>query len=132
MSSGVVAALMECGCDVDTADLILRQKAALTIQSFYRRSIWCVLVESDDLNYHRGHYGLYLPFQGSNKKKRYKPLGIALQLMMHSILIEQKALNKRTGVYKKRKNLYFKVTLMRSTKCFGDIPIISVTDTTIF
>ena len=33
--------------------------------------------------------------------------------------------------YKKRKNLYFKVTLMRHTKLFGDLPIITVTNNTV-
>ena len=63
---------------------------------------------------------------------RYKPLGIVLKGMMNTIVDCQKMLRARKQRYKKRKNLYFKVTLMCRTKLFGDLPIITVTNNTVF
>ena len=52
--------------------------------------------------------------------------------MMKTIVDCQKMLRAHKQLYKKRKNQYFKVTLMRHTKLFGDLPIITVTNNTVF
>ena len=52
--------------------------------------------------------------------------------MMKTIVDCQKMLCAHKQLYKKRKNQYFKVTLMRHTKLFGDLPIITVTNNTVF
>ena len=61
---------------------------------------------------------------------RYKPLHIVLKYMMKSIIDCEKTLRERKQRFKKRKNMYFRVTLMRRTKLFGDLPIITVTKST--
>ena len=65
-------------------------------------------------------------------KHRYKPLGIVLKGMMKTIVDCQKIVRAHKQRSKKRKNQYFKVTLMRRTKQFGDLPIITVTNNTVF
>ena len=43
------AALMDSGLPAELVDKIMKEKAALTIQSFVRRSVWRILVESSDV-----------------------------------------------------------------------------------
>lgn len=155
------AALTDVGLPTELADKILMEKAALTIQSFFRRSIFRVQYDTDyypaqhwpDKEFvrrvsHWPHTQPYLPWtprhaqHGSGEftqrglqrtvKHRYKPLGIVLKGMMKTIVDCQKTFRAHTQRYKKRKNQYFKVTLLRRTKLFGDVPIITVTNNTVF
>jgi hypothetical protein len=67
-----------------------------------------------------------------NFPDRGKPLHIVLKRMMGDILIHKRAFKARQLQFKKRKNMYFKVTLMLQRKHFEDIPLISVTNETAF
>ena len=154
-------ALTDVGLPTELADKILMEKAALTIQSFFRRSIFRVQYDTDydfehwpSKQFARKKVSLWpqlqpnLPWShrhaqhGSGEftqrglqrtvKHRYKPLGIVLKGMMKTIVDCQKMLRAHKQLYKKRKNQYFKVTLLRRTKLFGDLPIITVTNNTVF
>ena len=63
-------------------------------------------------------------------QNRYKPLGMVLKGMMQRIVDCKKHLIVRKRFYRKR--MHFRVTLMRRTKHFGDLPIIAVTHETVF
>ena len=115
-------ALTDLGFPPDLAAKILMEKAALTIQSFFRRSLFRVQYYTNT-SYSADHW----------PGTRYKPLGIVLRGMLKTIVRCQKWHCERKRCYKKTsKKLFFKVTLMRHTKLFGDIPIITVTNKTVF
>ena len=60
-------------------------------------------------------------------------LHLCLKHMMREVLNEKKLLRNMKHRYPKRKNLYFKVTLMRRFKALGkNVPIIAVTHETKF
>ena len=147
-------ALDNWGLPEEISEDVIKQRAALTIQSFFRRSIYRIKVESDyytDFYYpaneiarpayirtgatwHPAHeeHGV-INFVASTYahrrlNHRYKPLGIVLKCMMQKLVYHQQWLHKRKERYKKRKNFYFKLTLMKRTKYFGDEALISVTN----
>ena len=151
-------ALMEAGFPNELADKIVMEKAALTIQSFVRRSLFRVEWDTDDLrqqwpcnrfknalNRATGQSSLWHPphaqhgsaafMQGGLLRTvfshRYKPLGIVLKGMMQ-IIVERQKKHYENKQRNKRKNQYFRVTLMRRTKLFGDVPIITVRHNTVF
>ena len=149
------AVLLDAGMPKDAAGIVLKHKAAITLQSFFRRSQWCVEYETEhsitkwplkricrpgtngwhpvnDLHGSANFTQEPFPFFNRVLPYRYKPLGIALKAMMVLILHGKTSLRERSLQYKKRKNLSFKVTLKYRTKHFGDIPIISVTHETVF
>ena len=154
-------ALTDAGLPMELADKILMEKAALTIQSFFRRSLFRVQYVTDYYDFEHWprkqfarkaslwpHMQPHLPWSPHHAqhrsgeftqrgvqrtvKHRYKPLGIVLKGMMKTIVDCQKMLRARKQFYKKRKNQYFRVTLLRRTKLFGDLPIITVTNNTVF
>jgi hypothetical protein len=64
---------------------------------------------------------------------RCKPLHLCLTRMMREVLGEKKYMINTKRRYPKRKNVYFKVTLMRRFKGLGEcVPIITVTHETKF
>ena len=131
----------------DLAFKIRMERAALIIQGFFRRSLFRVQVTVEqhfesflpEQNIRR-HWNLRHTLHGSTKtfcgqgnfrhlcSGRYKPLGIVLKIMMKQIIQHKKVFLERKRRWPKRKKLFWKVTLMRRTKFYGDLPIISVGD----
>ena len=154
----VLKALRDMGFPDDLATKIRMERAVLTIQSFFRRSLFRVRVtieqhselflpEQNNIPCGSYTYGQLLPhwnsrhtLHGSTKTfcghghfrhlfgGRYKPLGIVLKIMMKQIIQHKKVFLERKRRWPKRKKMFWKVTLMRRTKFFGDLPIISVGD----
>ena len=138
--------------------LIAQHRAALTIQSFFRRSQYIILVERNHyyggptetrpspmlrMNHPRqpGHgkanfaQGQLLTFTRAIRtlsQPRYKPLGVALTMMMRRILVERRHCKESERMHKKRKNFFFRVSLMLRRKHFGDIRLLTVTHETKF
>ena len=132
--------------------MFVATNAALTIQSFYRRSLWRVESSTDEYGYrvmHRPPIEIQRPYykhwnprhtqHGSAEFRnniysptirrldsRYKPLGIVLKAMMNEIIERKKTFNQIKRRFPKRKKLFWRVTLVRRTKFLGDVPIITV------
>jgi hypothetical protein len=131
----------------DCARLVAQHKAALVIQSFFRRSQYKVGVEFNHLSLgsyrwprmdFRVKHGVH-PQHGKAKfftdrvsptnavrslSHRYKPLGLALKAMMRMILEERRGC-REAKKRKKRKNIFVRVTLFRRLKHFQDMPKIA-------
>ena len=148
----VLQTLRDMGFPDDLAFKIRRERAALTIQSFYRRSLWRVesstevygfrVMHRPPIEIQRPYYKLWNPRHtqhGSAESanniysqpirrlvSRYKPLGIMLKAMMKEIIERMKEFNEIKRRCPKRKKLFWRVTLVRRTKFLGDLPIITV------
>ena len=138
----------------DLATKIRMERAVLTIQSFYRRSLFRVSISTDYYGcrvFHCPVYEIQRPGyvhwnprhtqHGSAEfcqahedpswrhiKSRYKPLGIVLKAMMKEIIKCKKTFLEHKRRWPKRKKMFWKVTLVRRSKFLGDLPIISVGD----
>ena len=151
----VLKALRDMGFPDDLATKIRMERAVLTIQSFYRRSLFRVNISTDyyggrvfhfpvvemqrpgyvHWNPRHAQHGSAVFYQAHESaswrqvKPRYKPLGIVLKAMMKEIIKCHKTFfehKQRCSKSKKRKKLFWKVTLVRRSKFFEDLPIISV------
>lgn len=140
----------------DVASLVLEHKAAMVIQSFFRRSQYFVLIESDagescfpngELTMrhalHAEHerskfeYDLKYHHRFLRRCERHKPLKTVLSAMMH-IVIREKASYLRRSRKARLRPYYFKVTLKKTSR-YGPLeqhrrglPIVTVTDKTAF
>lgn len=140
----------------DVASLVLEHKAAMVIQSFFRRSQYFVLIESDagescfpsgeltmrhalhaeqrrsEFEYNLKYHHRYL-----RRCERHKPLKTVLSAMMH-IVIREKASYLRRSRKARLRPYYFKVTLKKASR-YGPLeqhrrglPIVTVTEKTVF
>lgn len=104
-----VVGALEARCPRDAAELIVRHRAACVLQSFFRRSMWYLLVDHAECPLER----LWPPQKGHVVRAR--PLRIVLPHMMRAILIQ------------KRRRHTFRVQLMLRRRHFGDLPLLRVT-----
>ena len=133
----------------DMKDLVHQHRAAMVIQRFFRNSLYYVETVDNDSN----HVWPY-PYAGRMKHPRHhehrsgkftqermhrhlsnrcKPLHLCLTRMMREVLGEKKYMVNMKRRNPKRKNLHFKVMLMRRFKALGEgVPIIVVTHETKF
>ena len=133
----------------DMKDLVHQHRAAMVIQRFFRNSLY--YVQTVD-NYNNDVWPY--PCAGRMKHPRHdehrsgkftqermhrhlsnrcKPLHLCLTRMMREVLGEKKYMVNMKRRNPKRKNLYFKVMLMRRFKALGEcVPIIVVTHETKF
>lgn len=135
----------------EITDEVLKHEAAKKIQSFFRRSVYYVEVETDQDGRetyperqvwkptwkprHAEHgSGQFETFrQRRTLKFRCKPLKMMLQEMMKQILECKKLYH--TPMRKKRENRYFKISLIRRFKKHGragEVTMITVTHDTVF